>query len=143
MKRLFIIFLMCFTALAMQAQPEQYVDLGLPSGTLWKSTNEKGGFYDYDSAKKLFGDKLPTKNQWEELMTFCIWTWTGKGYKITGKNGKSIVLPSTSPRGGGSYWSVTNDYPKTRAWIIEFSSRGVGLDVEGYSNKLSVRVVKE
>ena len=85
MKRFFFIFLMCFTALTMQAQSNQYVDLGLPSGTSWKSTNESG-FYDYDSASRIFGDKLPTKNQWEELMTFCIWTWTGKGYKITGKN---------------------------------------------------------
>lgn len=133
---------MCFTALTMQAQSNQYVDLGLPSGTSWKSTNESG-FYDYDSASRIFGDKLPTKNQWEELMTFCIWTWTGKGYKITGKNGKFIVLPSTSTRGGGSYWSITNDYPKKKAWILEFASRGVGMDIEGYSNKLSVRLVKD
>ena len=46
-----------------------YVDLGLPSGTKWKSTNEIGGnngFYTYDEAISAFGDKLPTK---EHLMS--------------------------------------------------------------------------
>ncbi len=44
----------------------QYVDLGLPSGTKWKSVNEAGdenGFYTYDEAIKAFGNKLPTKKQ--------------------------------------------------------------------------------
>ena len=43
-----------------------YVDLGLPSGTLWGTTNEDG-LYDYDSAVKKFGSKLPMKEQLVEL----------------------------------------------------------------------------
>ena len=42
--------------------PAGYVDLGLPSGTLWKDKNEEGGFYTYDQAVSKFGNKLPTKD---------------------------------------------------------------------------------
>ena len=44
--------------------PVGYVDLGLPSGTYWKESNESG-FYNYDNAVSKFGDKLPTKEQLE------------------------------------------------------------------------------
>ena len=53
-----------------------YVDLGLPSGTKWKSANETGGyngFYTFDEAVSTFGDKLPTKEQFEELKNNCTW----------------------------------------------------------------------
>ena len=42
---------MCLLFLSVRAQMLQFVDLGLPSGTLWKSTNEPG-FYTYDEALK-------------------------------------------------------------------------------------------
>ena len=35
-----------------------YVDLGLPSGTLWKDKNESGQ-YKFQDALKKFGDNLP------------------------------------------------------------------------------------
>ena len=31
---------------------------------------------------------------WKELMDYCTWTWTGKGYKVTGGNGNYIMLPA-------------------------------------------------
>lgn len=43
-----------------------YTDLGLPSGTIWKNFNATG-FYTYDEAVSQFGNRLPTKEQWEEL----------------------------------------------------------------------------
>lgn len=76
----------------------QYVDLRLPSGTKWKSSNETG-FYTYEKAVNTFGDKLPTKKQCEELKDKCKWTWNGNGYKVTGPNGQSIVLPASGFRG--------------------------------------------
>ncbi|MBO5960709.1 MAG: hypothetical protein J6P99_02550, partial [Paludibacteraceae bacterium] len=46
-----------------------YVDLGLPSGTLWKDANEGGdnALYTYDEAVNRWGSKLPTKEQLGEL----------------------------------------------------------------------------
>ena len=42
---------------------------------------------------------MPTKDEMEELVNECKWTWerlNGQlGWKVTGKNGKSIFLPVT------------------------------------------------
>ena len=57
---------MAVSAMAQHAPAsEGYVDLGLPSGTLWKNANEGGddALYTYDEAVSMFGDKLPTKEQ--------------------------------------------------------------------------------
>lgn len=78
----------------------QYVDLGLPSKTLWKNANENGHYeyYDYYEAFQKYGNNLPTLEQWEELKKMCKWTWTGKGCKVVGPNGKSIYLPAEGTR---------------------------------------------
>jgi hypothetical protein len=70
----------------------KFVDLGLPSGTLWKDANEPAIFYSYEEAKSKYGDQVPTQAQWEELLKQCTWTWTGRGYEVKGKNGNSIFL---------------------------------------------------
>ena len=104
--------------------------LGLPSGTKWKNFNATG-FYTYDEAVSKFGNRLPTKEQWEEIKAECQWTWNGSGYKVTGPNGNSIVLPASGFRNGdgsvddvgsyGFYWSST---PKDSdgAWYLGFRS---------------------
>ena len=96
MKKLFSLCLICL--LVVSAMAQDYVDLGLPSGTLWKSKNEKGMYYTYDEAVSQFGDKLPTCEQFAELQEFCTWTWNGKGYVIKGDNGNSIILHATGYR---------------------------------------------
>ena len=110
-----------------------YTDLGLPSGTKWKNFNATG-FYTYDEAVSQFGDRLPTKGQWEELKAECKWTWNGSGYKITGPNGNSIVLPASGIRycdgsvkyvgSFGYYWSSTPG-DSGDAWYLYFGSGGV------------------
>ena len=131
-----IIKLLCFSLLCLIAFSvnAQYVDLGLPSGTKWKSVNETGGkdgFYTYDDAVAAFGDQLPTKEQCEELINACEWSWTGSGYKVTGPNGQSITLPAAGYRGCngdvngvgsyGYYWS-SSPYESGRAWSLGFYS---------------------
>ena len=74
-----------------------WADLGLPSGTLWKLNNE-AGLYTYAQAKSKFGYRLPTKKQWEELQTLCKKEKISNGYRFTGHNGESIVLPSEGYR---------------------------------------------
>ena len=98
-----------------------YVDLGLPSGTLWKNINEKNpndenGFYTYDEAYLEFGKSLPTLEQMKELMNECTWNWIKNGYQIVGLNGNSIFLPAEGIRQNnvvevpglyGDYWIWT------------------------------------
>ena len=128
-----------------------YVDLGLPSGTLWKETNEAGGFYSYDEAKSKFGSRLPTKAQFTELKDKCRWKWTGDGYRVTGPNGNSIVLPASGFRSCngdvnhvgsyGNYWSSTPD-GSDYAWILGFSSDEVYMYYSDRCYGLSVRLVQ-
>lgn len=134
-----------------------YVDLGLPSGTKWKDVNEANAadteydFYTYDEAIAAFGDKLPTKEQWEELKAECQWSWTGSGYKVTGSNGNSISLPAAGYRGCnggvgvgplGLYWSSTSK-DSDLAWRLFFSLGSVRMGNIGRCDGFSVRLVQD
>ena len=55
--------------------PDGYLDLGLPSKTVWKIENETD-FLNYNDAMATYGDKMPTAKQWNELMECCKWEWT-------------------------------------------------------------------
>lgn len=130
-----------------------YVDLGLPSGTLWKNANEGGdnARYTYDDAMDKFGNKLPTKQQLEELKNKCTWTWIGNGYKVTGPNGKSITLPAAGRRNcngdvnfvgmSGRCWSST-PLDSVYAWYLLFSSDKVDMGNYSRCNGISVRLVQ-
>ena len=130
--------------------PAGYVDLGLSSGTYWKETNESG-FYNYDNAVSKFGDKLPTKEQFVELKNECEWTWTGNGYKVTGPNGGSIMLPAAGFRDCdgdvysvgtfGRYWSST-PVDSDLAWNLYFYSREFYISYYPRCFGLSVRLVQ-
>lgn len=133
------------------AVPAGYVDLGLPSGTLWKEQNEIDGFCTYEQAKALFGNNLPTKEQLEELIISCNWTWTGSGYKVEGPSGESITLPAAGYRNCegsvnnvgsvGYYWSST---PNSSSVAIElyFNSGEVDVDLNKRCGGQSVRLVR-
>lgn len=74
---------------------QEYVDLDLPSGTMWKNSNEKDRYSFYE-ASLMFDESLPSKEQWQELLNYCTWEWTGNedcGVLITARNGNSIFLP--------------------------------------------------
>ena len=132
-------------------KPDGYVDLELPSGARWKSMNEDG-FYTYTQAVHFFGENLPTKSQWQELIGYCRWEWTGRGYKVVGKNGNFIYLPAEgliSVEDGhvlsecGFYWSSTI-YPgrEGSAYRLGFSWNEEDIDGGFMSSGRSVRLVK-
>jgi len=132
-------------------QQKDYVDLGLPSGTLWKDQNESGGFYTYDQAIAKFGNSLPTKKQLEELKDACRWTWNGSGYKVEGPSGESIVLPAAGCRSCygsvhyvgscGYYWSSTPGGWED-PWTLGFTSGFVGMSIGSRCYGRSVRLVR-
>lgn len=106
------------------------------SQTYKKSVEDISGT-EYDVARFLWGSpwRMPTREEMEELLNNCTWTWTKEGYKngykVTGKNGKSIFLPTTGwkesrttyyPRDYGRYWTSTPDNGGTQgAWTLYFS----------------------
>ena len=109
------------------------VDLGLPSGTIWKSSNERG-YWNINDAKGQFGgNRIPSKEQWMELKDKCKWTWSGSGYTVTGLNGNSIYLPAVGYLHSsgevleeGDYGDyVTSTYENSeRYWTFQFRRDG-------------------
>lgn len=152
MKKILFVITLCLSALTIHAQ--KYVDLGLPSGTLWMDQNEEGGFnvlFTYEQALLDFGNQLPTRTQFQELIDNCQWKWTGKGYQVTGTNGNSIFFPAlgfylcdgTLESFGtyGGYWSSTPGDVET-AWALYGSSGRYGQGAVKRCSGRSVRLVK-
>lgn len=156
MKRIVLTVLCAVWICALNAaEPEQnegYVDLGLPSGTLWKSAMEEG-LFTHEQAMSQFGEQLPTKEQWMELQDSCQWTWSGNGYIVIGMNGDSIVFPASGYRSCegevksvnfyGGYWSSSFFGNGTqRAWNLFFEEGKISGDFSGTCLGRSVRLIK-
>lgn len=129
-----------------------------------RSTDSHNGNFDGktaldledDAANSKFGEtwRIPTMDNWKELVTKCEWSWTvlnkKNGFKVTGPNGKSIFLPADGQKDGskryqqgqeGFYWS-SDIYKESSelAWCFVFDSEGARYDVSdswlwGYSWK--------
>lgn len=151
MKRVTFIGIMCMTALLAFAQStETYVDLGLPSGTQWKTANETG-HYTYGEAVKRFGKNLPSKKQFDELLNSCNWSWSDNGYTVKGPNGNSITLPANGytycgnktvkEENNGLYWSKEKSSEKN-AWFLFISAKDKYVEFNRLCEGLSVRLVK-
>lgn len=131
---------------------QQYVDLGLPSGTLWKKWNEDN-LYEYQEAVNQFGNQIPTKKQWEELISLCQWQLTNNGYRVVGPNGNSINLvedgfvmcnqtEKLSVGGIGIYTSSTSSNEEEFYWSLVISAdKHFGNDISDCWKK-SVRLVR-
>ena len=101
----------------------EFVDLGLPSGTLWSADYEKfegeNIFAPYISAQEY---NIPTEEQWNELVRHCRLQSNVSGtgtifYGVTciGPNGNSIKFRSRGymkdeiHKGGKTYFWIQND----------------------------------
>ena len=87
-----------------------------------KNLGNIGGNSRYDVARKEWGSswRLPTKEEFDELLAYCEWTWTTlngvNGYEVRSKkNGNSIFFPAAGwhfdvvkyQGTGGYYWTYT------------------------------------
>ena len=99
--------------------------------------------------------RMPTKEEQDELIKICTWTWTTQngvyGRLVTSKtNGNSIFLPAAGDRYGtnlldvGSCWSSSlyTGYPYY-AYYVSFNSRFVGKDGGIRYDGFSVRPVMD
>ena len=92
------------------------------SVTYGMQMSDISGRTKYDAATANWGDswRMPTRDEMEELINSCTWTWTKEngvnGRLVTGSNGNSIFLPAAGYRYGtslehagsyGYYWSST------------------------------------
>lgn len=130
---------------------QDYVDLGLPSGTLWKKQNEEKKYYKFYQIRELL-PKLPTADQFDELRGCCTWRWTGNGYEVVGRNGNSIFLPAEGEDNcqnnivgigvTGNYWTSTIHTPYDRSYCLTINKDGFKLWDRGSCHGFSLRLVK-
>ena len=127
--------------------------------TYLEEMNDISGNPQYDAARANWGGswRMPRENEMEELRDYCEWEWTQKngvnGYKVIGRNGKSIFLPAAGGRGGSSlhdaggngfYWSSTPfESDSNGAYYLYFDSDNQNLNNCSRYSGLSVRPVVE
>lgn len=111
----------------------EWVDMG--TSVMWATTNvgaasatNYGDFYSWkggksDAVKKWGGKwRMPTAEEYRELVSKCKLTWTGNTAKITAKNGNVLYLPAygylqnssltsgaTETSSHGYYWTGDHD----------------------------------
>ncbi len=97
---------------------------------------------EYDAASTLWGEgwRMPTDNDFQELISECDWEFTSSngvnGYLVTGPNKKSIFLPAAAFRQHtsienlgefGDYWSSTIVHELTGvSCSLGYSSKSYG-----------------
>lgn len=136
---------------------KEYVDMGLPSGTLWASENEEG-YFTFDEAVEKFGNNLPARWQFCELVENCdcyfdtdenafvcesnfngnMVKFSALGYRIF--DGNEFIGVDEY----GDYWSRTPCFNGEDAWYVSLSNYG-SIDPTFLSNRkhgLSVRLCK-
>ena len=100
--------------------------------------------------------RMPTKNEFEELIENCNWTWTTlegvNGYKIVAKNGNSIFLPVTGYIRGlshienlsGSYFtSSLNKTVPSESYVLKFTEQTKEMKSMSRSSGNMVRPVSD
>lgn len=146
----------------------EYVDLGLPSGTLWAKDyetddNDKTIYLPYHTAEEY---QLPTEEQWNELLEICRWKgeYSSSGlsfYGVTciGPNGNSIYLRSKgyvqdkeilrvpSYGGGHIYFWISDNGDTNEKNAIHVSAGTKGIPEKEIANffsgyKLPIRIVR-
>lgn len=113
-----------------------------------------------DAATSMLGNgaRIPTKEDWKELIENTTNKWTTEngihGLKFTAPNGNSLFLPAAGSRSGslnlagsrGGYWSSSLGTEISAPWHCSFSFRGF---VGGYGSRfarevgLPVRAVRQ
>ena len=97
----------------------------------------------YDIARAMWAEtwRLPTREEFNELISKCQWQWKVingvPGAQIIGKNNASIFLPAAGNRYGeeyedayyyGRYWTSelrTENDDHRQAWALEFNQMGI------------------
>lgn len=122
----------------------EWVDLGLPSGTLWAKTDIASKMIFY-SARKQFGMNLPSKRMASELKEYCQINWDDHTHslRLTGPNGNTIdfhVLESDKVYWLNSYEEQDTNFgncfhigPDKHFWINDKDSKSL----------VNVRLVKK
>ena len=132
----------------------EFVDLGLPSGTLWSSEKKKNNdgllYLPYEEALEL---NVPTNNQCWELFDSCIFTFKDNQMCCIGPNGNYLTFCYTGYKEMDSpkfseiayFWVKNDDDVDSKTWAAAIGGtnkpwRDTRVMFKGY--KLPIRLVK-
>ena len=137
----------------------EYVDLGLPSGTLWSADYEKEEtnilYIPYEMA---ITHDIPTKEQWEELKKFARWDFqideeqnSLVSIKCIGPNGNILLFGKTGKMEFAKkfltdmvfFWIKDESVTDTtvRMWLYNHEGQE-SIDKERFPIKIPIRLVK-
>lgn len=144
----------------------EYVDLGISSGKYWSTVNlgaelpeDAGNYYSDGRDSRVtstWGEnwRTPTKDEFQELIDECEWTWTEKngkkGYSIKGPNGNTLFLPAAgyhdilgSSNYGKSvnYWTSSTDSYSSNYWALSGVETEVKLSSSFNINDYTIRPI--
>ena len=133
----------------------------MPSGVKWATFNvgattpeEYGNYYAWGETEQAAASwggewRMPSKDDFQELIDKCEWEWMSKngvnGYKVIGPNGNSIFLPAAGvkiagvtndDKTHGGYWSSTIDNELAYYLMFSYSEEGFENDYGIVSNEL-------
>ena len=87
--------------------------------------NTAGTVFDIAAKLSTGREMLPTRKQWKELIDKCEWHWADVngvvGYRVVGRNGNSIFLPSTG-NSNTYYWSASKASKYKCFYYLYFNS---------------------
>lgn len=126
-----------FTTLAAKMlDGHEFVNLGLASGTKWAAFNasldDGSSHFSVANPTEAMASwqgtwRLPTRQDWEELMADCFWSWDiqngMQGMLVAGPNGNTIFLPADGYKAQGQLMAY-NDYGAY--WASEEASASPG-----------------
>jgi len=143
----------------------EFVDLGLPSGTLWSTDylkgNDKREYLPFSKAESLC---IPTEDQWNELVNTCKWEYDiDGGYDLcearcVGPSGNSLRFETTGKQNINSHserWEIffwikdtKEGFEKNAVHMYnggkKLQSKNVKTEIDSFFSgfKLPVRLVK-
>ena len=91
------------TPAAVDVSDMEWVDLGLPSGTLW-AKDDVDGKTSFMGARRSYGSHVPSRTNAYELSECCTKKWDDNAHALvfTGPNGNSISFPCKESN--KTYW---------------------------------------
>ncbi|MBR4363519.1 MAG: hypothetical protein IKP33_01115 [Prevotella sp.] len=114
-------------AIDLQDGETEFVDLGLPSGTMWSADYRQDdyvtAYLTYEKSSLL---NIPTKEEWEELMTTCEWEYEINSAfnlckaRCVGPNGNILCFERT---GKMDFDTVSDDW-EVYFWLRDEENEG-------------------
>lgn len=127
---------------------DKYPVIAPDANVNWNTLPENITTSEFDIANKLSNGKsmLPTRKQWKELIDKCEWHWADVngvvGYRVIGRNGNSIFLPSTG-NSNTYYWSASKASKYKCFYYLYFNSYNYDIMYNIFSGLYYIRPVQK